>query len=297
MRRSTRRRFETDRKQTRTRTFVDEARDETMRIIRALRAEQAQREAAAAEAPAVAPMATKTASPTPKPRKRPSWIGARAPFALRAAACAVVAVGVALFAVVGIAPTVDREHNIATASSPLLPYQRIQFDTENASVCEHPLRGIFSYTPVLLCLPGDVPDDITLTFQNTSDVLFSLEEPVEYAEYEDLRRKNKPLTVKTRNGKIWLTATYLTDTTYTELEEGICPDGWWWDPSNIVELIERLRNCEIFAETSSGERFAFTLNFEDYPTRQDILDSLYTEHYWDAGWPSPYFTLERKEDQ
>jgi len=50
VRRSTRRRFETYRKQTRTLTFGDEARDETMRIIRALRAEQAQREAAAAEA-------------------------------------------------------------------------------------------------------------------------------------------------------------------------------------------------------------------------------------------------------
>lgn len=128
MRRSTRRRFETYRKQTRTLTFGDEARDETMRIIRALRAEQAQREAAAAEAPAVAPMAEKTALPAPKPKKRPSWIGMRAPFALRAAACAVVAVGVALFAVAALPVFEAATHTTerAIAGEPLRPYSRIE---------------------------------------------------------------------------------------------------------------------------------------------------------------------------
>lgn len=296
MRRSTRRRFETYRKQTRTLTFDDEARSETLRIIQAMRAEQARSEAVAApDAPAIV-QTTKMASPARK-RREPQWASMRTPFALKAAACAVVAVGIALFAVAGITPAVDKEHSIATASSPLLPYQRIQFDSENASICEYPLIGILSYTPILLCLPGDVPDDITLTFQNTNGVLFSLEEPYDYNEYENLRRKNDPLIVKARNGKIWLTATYLTDTTHADLEEDASPEGWWWDPSNIVELIERLRDCEIIAETHSGERFAYTLNFDDYPTRQDVLDSLYTEHYWDEGWPSPHFTLDRKEDQ
>lgn len=287
MRRSTRRRFETYRKQTRTLTFGDEARDETMRIIRALRAEQAQREAAAAEAPAVAPMATKTASPTPKPRKRPSWIGARAPFALRAAACAVVAVGVALFAVVGIAPTVDREHNIATASSPLLPYRRIQFDTDN-EVGFDSGEGIYEIVPVHLSLPGTVPDgNITLTVCNSNGVLFEADELS-----DNLGGHNVPQRLQCIRGKVSLFASFLTDITPSEFAEGAAaPIGWIWDPTYVIELIERLRNCKIIVDTDDGQRFVFTIDFDDFPTRQDISDRLYSK----AGHRLVYFPLNESE--
>lgn len=118
MRRSTRRRFETYRRQTRTLTFDDKARSETLRIIQAMRAEQAQDEAVAVPDAPVVVQTTRMTSPARKRHEPRRWADMRVSFALKAAACAVVAVGIALFAVAGITPTVDRERSIAIASSP-----------------------------------------------------------------------------------------------------------------------------------------------------------------------------------
>lgn len=207
----------------------------------------------------------------------------------KAAACVVLTVGLASVAIAGISPAVDEERSMATASSPLYPYQRVQFDFNMLALYTLPTRGVYAITPTLLCLPGNLPEHITLTVQNSHDVIFS---PTESDEY--LKQGNGPMSVTTNHGKIWLFASYLTDITYTEMEEGrTVPDGWWWDPTEAVELIERLRDCEIIVETDAGERFVYTLNFDDRPTREAVTASLYAKQ----GIPSSYFNLERKEPQ
>lgn len=179
MRRSTRRRFETYRKQTRTLTFDDEARSETLRIIQAMRAEQARSEAVAApDAPAIV-QTTKMASPARK-RREPQWASMRTPFALKAAACAVVTVGIALFAVAGITPAVDKEHSIATASSPLRPQQRIEFSDVVFAYLEKPsCEAPAQYYPEDQCygtltarlfLPGISEDEYEISLFNASDI-------------------------------------------------------------------------------------------------------------------------------
>lgn len=208
---------------------------------------------------------------------------------MKAAACIVLTVGLALVAVAGVSPVVDEKRNVATASSPLYPYQRMQFDFNMLALYTLPTRGIYAVTPTLLCLPGNLPERITLTVQNSHDVIFS---PTESDEY--LKQGNGPMSVTTNHGKIRLFASYLTDITYRELEEGrTVPDGWWWNPTEAVELIERLRDCEVIVETDAGERFVYTLNFDDRPTREAVTASLYARQ----GIPPSYFNLERKEPQ
>lgn len=260
-----------------------------MRIIRALRAEQAQREAAAAEAPAVAPMAEKTALPAPKPKKRPSWIGMRAPFALRAAACAVVAVGVALFAVAGIAPTVDREHSIATASSPLLPYQRIQFDHNSEGIFEAD-DGVYITVPILLALPGNPAGDATVSLNGAENTLLS----TEWFPGEESEPGSASIQTKIVSGQVSAYAIYRTSLTHADFMNGTTvPSGWTWDPTDAINMIEDLRNCEIVVTPPAGDPIAYTINFDDYPTREDIADRLYSR----AGFRLAYFSLDRNEDQ
>lgn len=104
----------------------------------------------------------------------------RATFALKAAACAVVAVGIALFAVASITPAVDREHSIATASSPLRPQQRIEFSDvvfaylEEPS-CEvptqyHPEDQCYGTLTARLFLPGISEDEYEISLFNASDI-------------------------------------------------------------------------------------------------------------------------------
>lgn len=291
MRWPARRRFETYRKQAQSLKLDDETRERTLRVIRSLEEREQDRTCAAAttnKQAFPAPTTTKTAIPalkSPNRRKRSRVLGV--PF--KAAACVVLTVGLAAVAIAGISPAVDEERSMATASSPLYPYQRVQFDFNMLALYTLPTRGVYAITPTLLCLPGNLPEHITLTVQNSHDVIFS---PTESDEY--LKQGNGPMSVTTNHGKIWLFASYLTDITYTEMEEGrTVPDGWWWDPTEAVELIERLRDCEIIVETDAGERFVYTLNFDDRPTREAVTASLYAKQ----GIPSSYFNLERKEPQ
>lgn len=290
MRWPARRRFETYRKQAQSLKLDDKTRERTLRVIRTL--EKRERDQTCAvitnKQATLTSTTTKTAIPvlkSPNRRKRSLVLGV--PF--KAAACIVLTVGLATVAIAGISPTVDEERSVATASSPLYPYQRMQFDFNMLALRTLPTRGVYAITPTLLCLPGNLPEHITLTVQNSHDVIFS---PTESDEY--LKQGNGPMSVTTNHGKIWLFASYLTDITYKEMEEGrTVPDGWWWDPAEAVELIERLRDCEIIVETDAGERFVYALNFDDRPTREAVTASLYAKQ----GIPASYFHLERKESQ
>lgn len=209
----------------------------------------------------------------------------------KAAACVVLTVGLAAVAIAGISPAVDEERSMATASSPVLPFQRIQFDCGMVSLYPAPDGKVYADVPVLLAFPGDIPEDVTLTITNVRDVLFY---PSDIVICDDLARENSPLALKTQNDKVWLHATFQASITRFELEVAgqTVPKGWTWNPAEVVELIERFRESEIIIETSSGERFVFAVDFSNYPTRDDITESLHTK----VGVPLSYFPLERKEN-
>lgn len=287
MRRSTRRRFETYRKQTRTLTFDDEARSETLRIIQAMRAEQARSEAVAApDAPAIV-QTTKMASPARK-RREPQWASMRTPFALKAAACAVVAVGIALFAVAGITPAVDKEHSIATASSPLLPYQRIQFDHNNEVIFEAS-DGVYIAVPILLTLPGNPEGGATVSLNGAENTLLS----TEWFPDEGAEPGSTSIRTKIVSGQVNAYAVYRTSLTHADfVDGGTIPSGWTWDPTDAINMIEDLRNCEIVVTSSADRPATYTIDFDDYPTREDIAERLYSR----VGFRLTYFSLDRNED-
>lgn len=287
MRRSTRRRFETYRKQTRTLTFDDEARSETLQIIQAMRAEQARSEAVAApDAPAIV-QTTKMASPARK-RREPQWASMRTPFALKAAACAVVAVGIALFAVAGITPAVDKEHSIATASSPLLPYQRIQFDHNNEVIFEAS-DGVYIAVPILLTLPGNPEGGATVSLNGAENTLLS----TEWFPDEGAEPGSTSIRTKIVSGQVNAYAVYRTSLTHADfVDGGTIPSGWTWDPTDAINMIEDLRNCEIVVTSSADRPATYTIDFDDYPTREDIAERLYSR----VGFRLTYFSLDRNED-
>lgn len=287
MRRSTRRRFETYRKQTRTLTFDDEARSETLRIIQAMRTEQARSEAVAApDAPAIV-QTTKMASPARK-RREPQWASMRTPFALKAAACAVVAVGIALFAVAGITPAVDKEHSIATASSPLLPYQRIQFDHNNEVIFEAS-DGVYIAVPILLTLPGNPEGGATVSLNGAENTLLS----TEWFPDEGAEPGSTSIRTKIVSGQVNAYAVYRTSLTHADfVDGGTIPSGWTWDPTDAINMIEDLRNCEIVVTSSADRPATYTIDFDDYPTREDIAERLYSR----VGFRLTYFSLDRNED-
>lgn len=288
MRRSTRRRFETYRKQTRTLTFDDEARSETLRIIQAMRAEQARSEAVAApDAPAIV-QTTRMASPARKRRETRRWTNMRAPFALKAAACAVVAVGIALFAVAGITPAVDKEHSIATASSPLLPYQRIQFDHNNEVIFEAS-DGVYIAVPILLTLPGNPEGGATVSLNGAENTLLS----TEWFPDEGAEPGSTSIRTKIVSGQVNAYAVYRTSLTHADfVDGGTIPSGWTWDPTDAINMIEDLRNCEIVVTSSADRPATYTIDFDDYPTREDIAERLYSR----VGFRLTYFSLDRNED-
>lgn len=288
MRRSTRRRFETYRKQTRTLTFDDEARSETLRIIQAMRAEQARSEAVAAPDAQAIVQTTKMASPARKRRETRRWTNMRAPFALKAAACAVVAVGIALFAVAGITPAVDKEHSIATASSPLLPYQRIQFDHNNEVIFEAS-DGVYIAVPILLTLPGNPEGGATVSLNGAENTLLS----TEWFPDEGAEPGSTSIRTKIVSGQVNAYAVYRTSLTHADfVDGGTIPSGWTWDPTDAINMIENLRNCEIVVTSSADRPATYTIDFDDYPTREDIAERLYSR----VGFRLTYFSLDRNED-
>ncbi|WP_304596963.1 RNA polymerase sigma factor [Adlercreutzia caecimuris] len=204
-------------------------------------------------------------------------------------ACAVVAVGVALFAVAGIAPTVDREHSIATASSPLLPYQRIQFDHNSEGIFEAD-DGVYITVPILLALPGNPAGDATVSLNGAENTLLS----TEWFPREESEPGSASIQTKIVSGLVSAYAIYRTSLNHADFMNGTTvPSGWTWDPTDAINMIEDLRNCEIVVTPSAGSPVAYTINFDDYPTREDIADRLYSR----AGFRLTYFSLDRNEDQ
>lgn len=302
-RRLRRNRFETYRKQTQSLKLDDETWDKIMDTIRAMEAEELRKRSAetvavtATEAATVptakSPTATErtatapaTSATTNARRSRKRRYGTPGFRALRFAACALLVVGVGAASIA--APVVfDKDHNTAEAGAPLLPYQRIQFDCANVTFYSAK-DGVYAAVPVLLSFPGDVPENITLSFSNANNVAFSTTDSV-----ENLDRTNSSIPVTCHDGKVTLLASTLSNMTKWDLNQGNePPPGWFWDPTDAIEIIERLRNCEVVAETNAGERFAFTINLDDFPTREAITDRLYST----GGYRLVYFTLDRKEN-
>lgn len=297
-RRLRRNRFETYRKQTQSLKLDDETWDKIMDTIRAMEAEELRKKSAenvaTAEAASVRAAKSRAAtesvlagSATPNARRsRKRRCGTPGIRASRFAACALLVVGVGVVSVA--APVVfDKDHNTAEAGAPLLPYQRIQFDCANVTFYSAK-DGVYAAIPVLLSFPGDVPENITLSFSNANNVAFSTTDSV-----ENLDRTNSSIPVTCHDGKVTLLASTLSNMTKWDLNQGNePPPGWFWDPTDAIEIIERLRNCEVVAETNAGERFAFTINLDDFPTREAITDRLYST----GGYRLVYFTLDRKEN-
>lgn len=212
----------------------------------------------------------------------------RVPFALKAAACAVVAVGIALFAVASITPAVDREHSIATASSPLLPYQRIQFDHDSEGIFEAD-DGVYITVPILLALPGNPEGDATVSLNGAENTLLS----TEWFPDEESEPGSASIRTKTVSGQVNAYAIYRTNLTHADFVDGdTVPSGWTWDPTDAINMIEDLRNCEIIVTSSAGSSAAYTIDFDDYPTREDIAERLHTR----VGFRLAYFSLNRNED-
>ncbi len=297
-RRLRRNRFETYRKQTQSLKLDDETWDKIMDTIRAMEAEELRKKSAenvaTAEAASVRAAKSRAAtesvlagSATPNARRsRKRRCGTPRFRALRFAACALLVVGVGVVSIA--APVVfDKDHNTAEAGAPLLPYQRIQFDCANVTFYSAK-DGVYAAVPVLLSFPGDVPENITLSFSNANNVAFSTTDSV-----ENLDRTNSSIPVTCHDGKVTLLASTLSNMTKWDLnQDNEPPPGWFWDPTDAIEIIEHLRNCEVVAETNAGERFVFTINLDDFPTREAITDRLYST----GGYRLVYFTLDRKEN-
>lgn len=207
---------------------------------------------------------------------------------LKAAACTVLALGIAALAVTGISPSIGENHNIAIASSPLLPYERIQFDHNNQGIFEAD-DGVYITVPILLALPGNYTGDATVSLDGTEGTLLS----TEWFPNEASKPGSTSIRTKIVSGKVSAYAFYRTDLTHEDLMNGTAvPPGWIWDPTDAINMIEDLRNCEIVVTPSGTSSATYTIDFDDYPTREDIADRLYSP----VGFRLAYFSLDRNED-
>lgn len=84
-------------------------------------------------------------------------------------------------------------------------------------------------------------------------------------------------------------AVYRTNLTHADfVDGGTAPTGWTWDPTDAINMIEDLRNCEIVVTSSAGSPTTYTIDFDDYPTREDIAERLYSR----VGFRLTYFSLD-----
>lgn len=203
---------------------------------------------------------------------------------LKTAACLVV-VAISAGTIAANVSPLNASSGTAEADAPLLPYQRIQFDFDSEAAYMTP-EGVYITVPVLLAFPGNMPASFSLSIYDTNGVCFSAEK------FTGDNSQPRPLQVNSSQRKATLYATFLSDIDpWKYANEGdTAPDGWTWNPTQAIELIERLRDCTIIAETTAGERFAFSIDLDDYPAQSDIADRLYSK----VGYPLVYFALDEK---
>lgn len=221
-----------------------------------------------------------------KPARKIKAVRRRNAFSLlhRAAACLIVVAISAGVIAANVSP-LNANSGTAEADAPLLPYQRIQFDF-NSEATHMTSEGVYITVPVLLAFPGNMPASFSLSIYDANGVCFSTEKFTE--DFSQPRR----LQVNSSQRKATLYATFLSDIDpWKYANEGdTVPSGWTWNPTQAIELIERLRDCTIVAETTAGERFAFSIDLNDYPTQSDIANRLYSK----VGYPLVYFALDEK---
>ncbi|MDE8701944.1 hypothetical protein PZH32_03100 [Adlercreutzia equolifaciens] len=237
-------------------------------------------QSAGAEEPAASAFAT---WPEPDARQQAKY---RRPISnsIKAAACIAAAIGIIFFAFLPLPYQLAPETK-AVANAPVLPHQRIQLKVEYQN--RYIVDGKeFTSIPVKLNLPVEPAQNLTLVFRNTGSVLFTANEPV--TEHDAQADTTIPLDTQ---GSVSLFATVCTDLTSTEEDLSAVPDGWTWNPTAAMQIIEKLRWCEI-AVVSQGKTIGvYTVDFKDYPTVQEVIDQLDTVF----GFPYVCFPLTRQE--
>lgn len=199
--------------------------------------------------------------PAPKPKKRPSWIGIRAPFALRAAACAVVAAGVALFAVAALPVFEAATHTTerAIAGTPLRPQQRIEFSDALFAYLDDP-SGVVpaqfdpddQYYGTLtgrLFLPGISEDEYEVSLLNAPNIRVCTEDV--YTVDLDVPAEKTSVTVSKDNDYTF-SFVWPAEMTARKFQDLFGDEGFgFYGESETISFVDSIRDIRILIKTTN----------------------------------------------
>lgn len=276
--------FETYRKQARSLEVSPVLRDKTLEKIRKMENRSTSSVGAANHLPV--PRTT----PALQAHKRAGFLAAP----LKVAACLALIAGIGYTA---LSPTLLQHdaNQRAVADAPLYPSHRIQFDFYTG--CDLIEDGkVYHTTPLLLTLPGDLPDSYSVRFEHTGDIFFAPQD----APFNQLPQCNIIEIDDNNEGRLYLEAWYSTDYDIYDPENGnqppneplyrhSPPSGWTMDPAVAIETLERLQNCEISIIAEGQVLATYTIDFAHCHTREEIAERMHA-----APGFTVYFLLDQK---
>lgn len=276
--------FETYRKQAQSLEVDTTMHDKTMEKIRNL-----EKQGTSSERTAHRLSAPKTI-PALQVHKRRSFPAT--PFKVAACLALVAGVGGAALSPALFQQDVNQQ---AVADAPLYPFHRIQFDFYYESDLIKDGK-VYHATPLLLTLPGDLPDNYSVRFERTGGIFFASQ----HTSFDQLSRSNVVEVNSNNEGRLYLEAWYSTDYDANDPSigsqppnepsyGGSPPPGWTMDPTVAIETLTRLQECEISVISKGKVLDSYTINFTNCHTKEEITERLHSSPSLMA-----YFLLDRK---